>query len=390
MSWKERTVMSLRREFVALALEPGATVSTLCDRFGISRKTGYKWLARYRSEGEAGLSDRSKHPHSIPNQIVDAALVEAILSWRVRRGWGGRKIRWVLLASGYENVPSASTISEILKRHNMLVRDRRAIRDIQRFEADAPNDLWQMDFKGPIRVRDGICEPFTILDDHSRYSLAVIANRDQSEVVVKQHLTNTFRRYGMPWRILADNGNPWGKINQFGRHLTRLEVWLMSLGIRVSHSRSKHPQTCGKEERFHRTLKQELTGKEMNCLYAECQARFDAWRDQYNRIRPHEGIGMVTPANRYHISERNFPETVPKPEYDSTDEVRAVHSKGVFSYKGHRYKLGNGFCGQHIALRPTDRENIVNVFFYRMRIAKLDTEKEIVLGKVLPMSPNKV
>ena len=382
--------MSLRHEFITLAMKPGAVISTLCIRFGISRKTGYKWLARYQSEGHAGLADRSRRPRRIPHKIVDAALIKEILKWREMKGWGGRKIRWTLLESGWKQVPSASTISEVLKRHGKLAEDRRKIRDVQRFEADAPNDLWQMDFKGPFRVRDGLCEPLTILDDHSRYSLAVIANRGQSEAIVKQHLINTFRRYGMPWRILADNGNPWGKVNQFGRHRTRLEVWLMSLEIQVLHSRVRHPQTCGKEERFHRTLKQELTGNEMNCPYAECQSQFDDWRDQYNRLRPHEGIGMVPPARRYQISDRPFPEKSPKPEYDSTDEVRAVHSKGIFSYKGHRYKLGNGFSRQQIAIRPTEEEHIVAVYFFKTKIAELDLKHQIVRDKVLPMSPNKV
>ena len=374
--------MSLREEFVSLAVQRGSNLSALCRRFGISRKTGYKWLGRYRLNGCDGLVDRSRRPHHSPNQIVDRKLEAAVVTWRLRTGWGGRKLRKVLENEGRANLPSTSTISSILKRHGCLATVDRQHQKLQRFVANAPNALWQMDFKGPVRVRDGTVEPLTVLDDHSRFSLGIRACTDQTGGTVKQHLTDIFRCYGMPWRMLADNGNPWGKINQWGEHRTRFEVWLMTLGIELIHSRVRHPQTCGKEERFHRTLKQELAGEEMNVTLSDCQLLFDAWRHQYNTIRPHEGIDMATPASRYWISERIFPETIAPPEYDTHDIVRSVRDKGRVRYKGFDYMIGRAFQGQKVTLRPTEKEAIMAVYFYKQKVAKIDLRNHLAMTKV--------
>ena len=374
--------MSLREEFVSLAVQPGSSLAGLCRRFGISRKTGYKWLWRYRAEGCDGLADRSRRPHHNPNQIVDHRLETAVLTWRLRSGWGGRKLRKVLENEGWKNLPSASTISSILKRHGCLVTTNLQTQQYRRFVADAPNALWQMDFKGPVRVRDGTVEPLTVLDDHSRFSLGIRACTDQTGDTVKQHLTDIFRRYGMPWRMLADNGNPWGKINQWGEQRTVFEVWLMTLGIELIHSRPCHPQTCGKEERFHRTLKQELAGEEMNVLLSDCQMLFDAWRHQYNTIRPHEGIDMATPASRYRISDRVFPERIAPPEYDIHDIVRSVRDKGRVCYKAYDYKIGSAFHGQRVAIRPTEMDEKMAVYFYKQKVAEIDLRNHLAIRNV--------
>jgi len=378
MPWQEVDIMSLRADFVNLALQPQSNISDLCRRFDISRKTGYKWLNRFHQSGFSGLRDHSKRPHNSPGRYDDPELLEAILYWRNKRGWGGRKIRGVLEQQGIDPLPCASTISNILKREGCIGNSSCKNPSFKRFESPSCNDLWQMDFKGPIKLRDGKCEPLTVLDDHSRFSLGVRACHDKSGNTVKSHLADIFRIYGMPWQILADNGNPWGwHRNDYGNSVTHVGVWLMSLGIRLIHSRPYHPQTCGKDERFHRTLKQELVGKEMNCKYRDCQKLFNDWRTEYNTIRPHESLDMATPSSRYCVSDRTYPEKVPEPEYGSNDIVRLVNPKGRISFKGTAYGVSEGYRGCRVAIRPTIKEHIWTVHFYRFKIAELDIKNAI-------------
>lgn len=387
MPWQEMTPMSQREEFIRFASHPDVDISQLCHRYGISRKTGYKWLQRYRREGISGLRDRSRAPHRIPHRKQTPELLEAIVQLRLERRWGGRKIKAALERSGFSDVPAASTISAIIKRHDLPPLNRRQCQAFRRFEADGPNDLWQMDFKGPIRLRDGSVEPLTVLDDYSRFNVGLFACIDKRGVTVQHHLVDLFRRYGLPWRILADNGSPWGAWLDTGRHPTQIGVWLMTLGIRLIHSRPFHPQTCGKDERFHRTLKQELTGKEMNCWIRDCQDYFDDWRDVYNLHRPHEALGMNVPAERYRCSERVYPDRMPSPDYFPGDDVRVVHDKGRVMYRGHQYRIGEAFKGQRIAIRSTDVDHIKHMYFYRYHIKTINTKNN---ENVSPMYPNDV
>ena len=200
--------------------------------------------------------------------------------------WGGRKIAAVLKREGAK-APSASTITEILRRAGALTGPGAGeARAWTRFEHPSPNDLWQMDFKGHFALEQGRCHPLTVLDDHSRYALEIGACGNEQTATVQDRLTAVFRRYGLPWRILADNGPPWGTSGSPQRH-TPLTVWLLDLGVAVSHGRPFHPQTQGKDERFHRTLKAEvLDGRSFKRL-ATAQAAFDAWRQVYNAKRPH-------------------------------------------------------------------------------------------------------
>jgi transposase InsO family protein len=383
MPWKENSLVSIRKDFITLAIQSHANLADLCRRFNISRKTGYKWLKRYRIEGFQGLQNRSRRPHFSPRRFNDTDIEERILYWRHKKGWGGRKIKVVLENEGFERVPAASTISEILKRNGCIGRFGRKSQKMKRFEADSSNDLWQMDFKGPIKLLDSVCEPLTVLDDYSRFSVGVRACTDKTGATVKRLLTDIFRIYGMPWRILADNGTPWAVYLQqpYDRCTTGIGAWLMTLGINLIHSRPFHPQTCGKEERFHRTLKQELVGKEMNCRYHECQDIFDAWRNEYNTIRPHEALDMATPASRYHVSDRIFPDKIPEPEYSETDVVRSVRDQGRIRFRGHDYGIGRAFIGYRVAIRPTSREDVMAVYFYRQKIAELDIKRQIVRNK---------
>ena len=207
MPWQHVTPMSQRKEFVKLARIEGANRARLCARFGISRKTGYKWLARYRREGEPGLADRSRRPQNSPGE-TPPALVAAVLRLRERHpAWGGRKLRARLMALGHTPVPAASTITAILRRHGLIDPEESAKHKAwQRFEAEAPNDLWQMDFKGHVAVAGGRCHPLTVLDDYSRYAVGLEACANERWTTVRECLTAIFRRYGLPRKMLMDNG----------------------------------------------------------------------------------------------------------------------------------------------------------------------------------------
>ena len=229
----------------------------LCRRFGISPTTGYKWLERFRVGGEAGLSDRPRRPQHSPGR-TGSEIEEMVLKVRdTHPAWGGRKLRAWLSARGHELLPSPSTITAILRRHGRIDPSEGAKhRAWQRFEHLEPNQLWQMDFKGHFAMLEGRCHPLTVLDDHSRFSLGLEACGDERTQTVQQRLTRIFRRYGLPERMVMDNGAPWG--HDADHHHTPLTVWLLRLGISVSHGRPYHPQTQGKDERFHRTLKAEV------------------------------------------------------------------------------------------------------------------------------------
>ena len=373
MSWQEQNRVSLRREFVTLAQGPEANVRQLCRRFGISPQTGYKWLARFQEAGTEGLEDRPRRPRSSPAQ-TPAELEEQVLAVRTAHpAWGGRKIRTCLLRQGRQDVPAASTITAILRRRGAIDPELGAQhKPYQRFEAEAPNHLWQMDFKGPFSLPEGTCHPLTVLDDHSRFSLGLQACLDQQTATVRGHLTQIFQRYGLPDRMLMDNGSPWGNADH---GFTPLTVWLIHLGIRPSHSRPYHPQTAGKEERFHRTLKAELLRYQRFQGLAPCQKDFDTWRDVYNFERPHEALAMQVPAQRYRESPRCFPEVLPAIEYGPDDFVRKVQCGGFLSFRNRFFLVPKAFRGQPVALRPTAQDGAFDVFFCHLKIAAIDLQR---------------
>jgi transposase InsO family protein len=373
MPWNEVDRMSLRREFVELASREGADVSKLCRRFGISRKTGYKWLARYAAGGVAALADESRRPGRSPSR-TEPDVEQQVLTLRdAHPTWGGRKLRARLQSQGRTAVPSASTITEILRRHGRLEAAESARRQApQRFEHAAPNELWQMDFKGHFPLsRGGRCHPLTLLDDHSRFALCLQALGNEQAEAVRPALTAVFRRYGLPRRILADNGTPWGGCDPQHRW-TALSAWLVRLGVGVSHGRPYHPQTQGKEERFHRTLQVEVLRHRTFGDLAECQRRFDPWREVYNHERPHDALGLVVPASRYEASPRVFPERLSAIEYGAGDGVRRVQKNGRISVRGVLYQVGRAFEGEPVALRPTLVDGVWDVYYCCERIAEID------------------
>jgi len=363
--------MSQRREFVMLAQVEGANMSELCRRFGISRKSGYKWLGRYLAEGEAGLADQPRRPRSSPGQTPAAVEAQVVGLRDTHPAWGGRKLRRRLLDLGHDSVPAASTITAILCRRGCLADSESAKRRaFVRFEHAAPNELWQMDFKGHFALEQGRCHALTVLDDHSRYALGLAACANERTETVRERLTALFRRYGLPWRMLMDNGSPWG---DDGTHAyTPLTVWLLRLGVAVSHGRPYHPQTQGKDERFHRTLAAEVLRGERFRDLAHCQRRFDAWRNVYNLERPHEALGMAVPASRFTPSPRSYPEQLAPIEYAPGLAVRKVQDKGRMDFVGRRFRLPKAFKGYPVALRPTPVDGAFDVLFCNHVVARID------------------
>ena len=371
MPWRVSSAMSQRHEFVLLASQPGANIAQLCRRFGISRPAGYRWLHRYASAGPAGLIEKSRRPHHSPNR-TDPAVEKRITALRRKHpAWGGRKLHQRLLDLGHHNLPAPSTITSILARNELLDPQQSAKhRAFQRFEHAAPNDLWQMDFKGDFALPHGRCYPLTIVDDHSRFAVALQACARNTKVITQAALITTFRRYGLPARISCDNGAPWG--SSCRAHYTQLAIWLMRLGIVVSYARPHHPQTNGKDERFNRTFELEVLRYLRPGSLAHCQHDFDDWRYVYNNERPHEALQMKVPAARYQPSPRQYPECLPAIEYAPTDIVRKVRHAGHIKYQGNEIHIGSAFFGLHVALRPTTTDGVLEVFFCQIQLGQLD------------------
>jgi transposase InsO family protein len=371
MPWKESSQMSSRLEFVMLALQPGANMRALCRAYGVSPKTGYKILARYKEFGAEGLQDRSRRPHSSPRRSSAELEAQVVALHDAYPCWGPDKLQALLPAE--LDKPHPNTIAAILRRHERQIVPNADITEpaTKRFEHEAPNLLWQMDFKGHIALtnqRASRCHPLTILDDHSRFAITLTACLGETGDQVRTVLTQVFRRYGLPERITCDNGPPWGTSGH--GTLSRLEVWLMRLGIRVSHSRPGHPQTQGKDERFHRTLKRELLDRfGFNSIEA-CQGAFNEWRDRYNLIRPHEALGQKPPATRYVPSARPFPVLLPLVEYDDGDVVRKVRRHGQLHFQGRDFFVGEGLTDEHVAVRPTDQDGVFKVIFCHREICR--------------------
>lgn len=371
MPWEEVSIMDRREEFVRFALCAWANLSALCRTFGISRKTGYKWLERARMEdGPASFENRSRRPLSSPKRTPEP-IEQSVLSVRDSHpAWGARKILHVLEREGLE-VPAASTVHAILKRYDRTRPSAREGKPFVSFEKAQPNLLWQMDFKGQFQLGDGVwCYPLTIIDDHSRFSLCIEAVDNQKTGTVKEALKKTFCAYGLPAAFYVDNGSPWGggTPGQF----TPLGVWLLKYGIRLIHATPYYPQGRGKNERLHRSLKAEvLAGKPLaNLIHA--QKTFDHWRGIYNLKRPHQALDMQVPASRYQPSPRAMPSRTPTIEYDSRDIVRKVPDNAPFvSFKGRAWRVPKAFKGETLAIRQTNNDQY-DICFGATTVAQID------------------
>ena len=379
MPWQEVSIVDQRREFIRLAMQEGANRRELCRRFGIHPDTGYKWLGRGTADED--LADQSRRPHSSPKRTA-AAIEARILSLRdAHPAWGARKIARCLERDG-ATCPACSTVHEILRRHGRIIAPAGGAAASQRFEKPAPNLLWQMDFKGHIPLSGGgRCHPLTIVDDHSRYAVALEACANEQASTVQERLQRTFRRYGLPDAFFVDNGTPWGDAS--GQHWTRLGVWLLKLGVAVLHSRPYHPQSRGKNERFHRTLKAEVFALQRFRGLAEVQQALDGWRTVYNLDRPHQALDHEVPASRYWPSSRAMPERLPEVQYNNGEIVRRVGTtKAYVSFKGQAWKVPQAFYGETLAIRPRGTDGQYAICFGAYEIARINLTQPKSVGDV--------
>jgi transposase InsO family protein len=352
-----------------LVQQPGANVSALCQRYGISRKTGYKWRSRREDSGE----NRSRRPQQSPHRTTQS-VESAVLAVRDQfPDWGARKLKRYLQDRGHAALPAVSTITAILQRHGRITPAASiAARPWQRFEHSLPNALWQMDFKGHFAMIQGRCHALTVLDDHSRFNLVLHAGDGETFENVQVPLERCFRRYGLPTRISCDNGPPWGNVQ---RHdgLTRLGAWLIRLGIGLTHARPSHPQTNGKDERFHRTLNSGLLRHRVLQHLADAQRAFDVFRQIYNHERPHEALNLDVPISRYRPSERTYPDRLPPIDYDPALPVRKVDVSGRIQFRGRRFNIAKALSGERVAIQShPDRDGQHTVYFCHQPVRRID------------------
>ncbi|MFZ0324478.1 MAG: IS481 family transposase [Actinomycetes bacterium] len=371
MPWKQVSAMDQREEFVHLALMEGANRRDLCRRFGISPATGYKWLGRHEAGEAMGFADRSRRPLTSPLQLTPDAEERICEVRALHPAWGARKIRAFLADRGHE-MPAASTVHQVLRRRGLILAQPGGERASLRFEAEAPNDLWQMDFKGHSRLGDGSrLHPLTVIDDHSRFSPCLRALGGETGEEVKPVLIQVFETHGLPLRLFTDNGNPWG--GSQGNTWTKFRIWLLKVGVELIHSRPYHPQSRGKNERFHRSLEEEVMSLRPLATRADAQKAFDRWRHVYNHQRPHGALEHRVPASRYRPSHRPFPRKLAEPHYEEGTITRKVPpTKGYVSFRGHNWKVPDAFTGERLAIRPLEHDGHYGVFFASHLIATID------------------
>jgi transposase InsO family protein len=377
MPWKETCRMKLKQEFVLAALAPGANMAELCREHGISRKTGYKWVGRFREGGMAALEDESRRPHSSPLRASGDAVMEVVALRAERPRWGPKKLRAVLLRRlADEDVPSVRTIARILERAGMVERRRRGSTSALArpegapvVEVLGPNDLWTVDFKGWWRAGDGArCEPLTVRDAHSRFLLCASLLSNPNGSAVRQEFERLFDRFGLPRAIQVDNGSPFACTRARGG-MTTLSAWWVSLGIRFVRGRPAHPQDNGGHERMHFDMRFDVEDN-AGANYAVQQAQLEVWREDFNHVRPHEALGQEVPASLFKRSPRRMAR--PKqPRYPANFEVRRVSTNGCIKYGGQYVRVGDGLRNQLVAVRRIE-EMRVELRYYDVELGHAD------------------
>jgi transposase InsO family protein len=347
MPWLETDVRDQRIQFVMAATQPTATMTAACRAFGISRKTGYKWLGRHAAAGSvAALADRSRRPHHSPHR-TPAKVTARVISVRETYGWGGDKLAPLLDAEGITLAPR--TIDRIVAREGLTRTDVAPAPARRRFERAAPNDLWQMDAKGHYPLGAGRrCHPLSVVDDHSRYAVGLYALPSLHLAGVRAALVDCFEQHGVPAALLMDHGSPWwASSNAAG--LSTLSVFLLKQGIQVIHGRVRHPQTQGKVERFHRTLGERLRWWGVPQDLAGFAAAFAEFRAEYNQVRPHEALGQQPPMRHYVTSRRAYQAQPPPWQYPHGSEVHRVDPHGRIRYRGQGFFVGEALRGEDVA-----------------------------------------
>lgn len=377
MPWKVGTMSELRLNFVQEVVELKRSVAATCRKYGVSRKTGHKWLKRHQAGGPDDLGDRSRRPHHSPARTA-ASVEEEVLQIRDTFGWGAPKI-WAYLRnqaearSGQRPLPSERTVGTILGRHGRVTQEPTpALTAPQFFERSAPHELWQCDFKGALEVERRRVYPFTVLDDHSRYLLALRVCGDVRMKTAWEALWTTFGEYGLPQQLLCDGA--FAASHAGIPTVSWIEGQLIRLGIGPVHGRAYHPQTQGKVERLHGTLEREVWPHVDRRDRQRFAREVERWRREvYNPVRPHEALGGRPPLSRFAPSPRPRPACLPEVSYPSGCEVRKVAHGGDIRWRGYRILVGAGLMGQSV--RVEDREHEVAVFFSWKEIRQVPHEE---------------
>jgi transposase InsO family protein len=381
MAWKTVDLQEQRVRFVVTAAQKSQSFSSLCAEFGISRPTGYLWLRRYKASGIAGIAEQSRKPHGSPRRTA-AGLEDRVSQMRQRYpDWGARKLRVLLSREGVE-LPR-STIHRILLRHDLVRPEDQQTLAPQRFEREQPNELWQMDFKGP-RGWPQPVGPLSVLDDHSRYVIALAANGSTQGEPVRQQLEEAFQRCGVPDAMLMDHGSPWwGHLAPSGH--TRLSLWLMRQGIRLHWSGIRHPQTQGQVERCHGSLQRALEHRGLR--QQPLQAWLDHYRWEHNHVRPHEALGMKTPATIWRPSPKRYDPHPPRWEYPCGAYVRKVDSSGKVKLKGRNWNINQALAGEWVQIVPTGERWMI--FYCTTLIREIDPaiQRSTIIERWIPASP---
>lgn len=373
MPWSQTTTMHQRTLFIADHLRGIHCVTQLCAEYGISRKTGYKWIDRYIRRGASGLEDRSRRPHTSPRAAPEH-VVNALVQLRHRHPtWGPKKLLKILAGRHPDwSLPGRTATSDLLKRHG-LVRRKSARRRIghpgkPNLLITAPNQVWCADFKGQFRMGNGRhCYPLTVTDGFSRFLLGCHGLPSTAVVGAKPVFQRLFEEYGLPQYIRTDNGVPFAT-NTLAR-LSRLSAWWVRLGVLPQLIEPGKPQQNGRHERMHRTLKAEATRPPAHAMCSQ-QRRFDGFRKQFNHVRPHEALEQRTPSDLYTPSLRPMPGKIPPLEYPDRYEVRYVSANGGIRWNSSWVNLSTTCVGEYVGLEEID-DGIWNVYFGALRIGRL-------------------
>ena len=381
MAWMESRVSDQRMRFIEELRTGDASMAELCRKYDISRKTGYKWLARWLEDGSGGLADRSRAPLTHPNE-VPAERVAAILAARDDRGWGPKKLRVLLMREHPRIVwPSISTLEQILKDHGRVIprkKRRRVPPQSQPLDhCDGANSVWCCDFKGHFATGKVRCYPLTITDAFSRFLLRCQGLQQSDYESVRPVFEWAFREYGLPGTIRSDNGVPFASRAVAG--LSRLSIWWIKLGIKPERIEPGHPEQNGRHERMHLTLKQQTASPPAG-TFGKQQRRFDVFRQEYNHERPHEALGMGTPASKYAPSSRVYPSGEPQVSYPDGWQLRKVQCAGDFYWKRQPVFLSEVLHGETIGLEPVD-ERYWRMYFGPSWLGVFDEHKRCMLTR---------
>ena len=389
MPWKETSPMEERLRFVSLAESGRFEVVSLCREFGVSRKTGYKWIGRYREHGSEGLKDMSRAPLRVPGRTEAEVEAVVVLERRRHPTWGPKKIGKVLeVVHELERVPARSTIGEILKRHGMVeARRRRAgafkVERSQLQEAERNNHVWAADYKGWFYLGDGTrCDPLTISDLYSRYIIRLEAVAQATQYWSRKAFERAFERYGLPEVMRVDNGVPFWSMGPGG--LSKLSAWWITLGIEVEFTRPGHPQDNGSHERMHRTMKTECCEPASENRPAQ-QRRFERWRKHFVEERPHEAIGLRFPADLYQASARNYRASVTVDLYEPGEETYRVNDSGSIYWNGKNWAVGEAFAGLEVVLEANPEPDAdADTRLVRFANVRLGVIGDPVFGRLRP------